>query len=145
VHLPAQVEQTLDLLRHPLTKVAVKVTTDFAEDLPYVYGDEDQIRQVLLNLVLNAVEAMPNGGHIVITGEVEGTTVILKLINDGPPIPDDALDHIFEPFFTTKPGGAGLGLFISHHIIQQHGGTLRVENISEPPSVAFEITLPTSR
>ena len=142
VDLVAQIERTLDLLRHPLVKATVQVITDFAEDLPHVRGDEDQIRQVLLNLALNAIEAMPNGGIINITAHTEARNVVLRIINDGPPIPKAALDHIFEPFFTTKPSGAGLGLFISHHIMQQHGGTLKAENITDTQTVAFIVTLP---
>ena len=142
VNLATQMEQTLDLLRRPLTQAAVQITTDFAGDLPRVRGNEDQLRQVLLNLTLNAIEALPNGGAITITGQVENTSVVLKLINDGPPIPKHALEHIFEPFFTTKPGNTGLGLFISHHIIQQHDGTLSAENIPDTHKVVFTVTLP---
>ncbi len=142
VDMSALIRQTLDLLRQPLNKAAVKVVSKLPPDLPPVLGDRDQIRQVLLNLVLNAIEAMPNGGSLKIEAHIESSKLSLDLTNDGPCIPSEYIEHIFEPFFTTKPTGVGLGLFISHHIIQQHGGTLRAENVPEGQGVTFTVTLP---
>jgi PAS domain S-box-containing protein len=142
VSIPRQIQQTLNLLHHPLQKAAVAVEENVPDDLPPVLGDADQIRQVLLNLVINAIEAMPHGGHLRILADTAREELTLKLINDGPPIPDDHIEHVFEPFFTTKPEGVGLGLFISHHIIQQHGGTLNADNLHQDAGVQFTITLP---
>ncbi len=136
------IRQTMDLLRHPLQKAAVQVTMDVPQSLPPFLGDPDQIRQVTLNLALNAVEAMANGGQLTIAAFVENNSVVANFINDGPYIPGDNIERIFEPFFTTKPGGAGLGLFISHHIIQQHGGALSVVNLEEVQGVVFSVSLP---
>ncbi|MBN2004355.1 MAG: PAS domain S-box protein [Anaerolineae bacterium] len=136
------IRQTMELLRHPLQKAAVQVVLDVPQSLPPFLGDPDQVRQVTLNLALNAVEAMPNGGTLSIAAFVENNSVVANFANDGPFIPSDNIDRIFEPFFTTKPGGAGLGLFISHHIIQQHGGSLSVMNLEEMQGVVFSVMLP---
>ena len=135
-------EQALALLSRPLEKASIRVESDFPNDLPAVIGIADQIAQVLVNLVLNAIDVMPEGGTLKAIGRVEGYSLALSLINNGPAIPAGNLEHIFDPFFTTKVEGTGLGLFICHNIVQEHGGTLAVENLSEG-GVAFKITLPT--
>ena len=134
-------EQALALLSRPLEKASIRVESDFPNDLPAVFGIADQIAQVLVNLVLNAIDVMPEGGTLKAIGRVEGYSLALSLINNGPAIPAGNLEHIFDPFFTTKMEGTGLGLFICHNIIQEHGGTLAVENLNEG-GVAFKITLP---
>jgi len=139
---------TLSLLDEPLRKAVIYVTTDFPPDLPLLFGSPQQIGQVLLNLVINAVEAMPQGGVLHITASTEPAfeagkeTLSLTLSNNGPPIPPENIERIFDPLFTTKPGGTGLGLFVAHNIIQQHGGALRVENLEGGQGVAFTLTLP---
>ena len=118
---------------------------DLPDDLPPVYGSADQIIQLLLNIGLNSIECMPNGGQLQIGGAVEGQNLVLTITNDGPAIPAEHLPRLFEPFFTTKPYGTGLGLFICHSIVQQHGGMLDVSNLSEEQGVRFTITLPIER
>lgn len=135
-------QRALALVSSPLQQARVQVTTDLPTDLPPVLVVPDQIAQVLLNLMINAIEAMPDGGHAHIVARVEGDIMVLTLTNDGPPIPAEHMAHIFEPFFTTKPDGTGLGLFISHNIIEQHGGTIGVENLRDDQGVTFTITLP---
>jgi PAS domain S-box-containing protein len=143
------VEDTLRLLDEPLQKAVINVITDFPRDLPLVFGSQHQIGQVLLNLVINAVEAMSKGGVLRITASLEEPAfeadkemLSLTLSNDGPPIPPEHIEKIFDPLFTTKPGGTGLGLFVAHNIIQQHGGVLRVENLEGGQGVGFTFTLP---
>jgi two-component system NtrC family sensor kinase len=144
------VQQALDLLRKPLQTASVQVTTDFAPDLPSVLAAPDQMIQVLLNLLINMIEAMPNGGLIELVARIEPShwresgqeMLVLTLANDGPPIPPEHLGHVFDPFFTTKPGGSGLGLFITHNIVQQHGGTLTVKNLEDDWGVVFTLSLP---
>lgn len=142
VSIPAIWQQTMVLLNQPLEKAAIQVSTDFPGDLPQVLGVADQLAQVLLNLVLNAVDVMPKGGSLHVRAAPQEDTLVLTLTNYGPPIPEEQIEHIFEPFFTTKPDGFGLGLFISHDIIQQHSGTLSVENLESGGGVSFTITLP---
>jgi PAS domain S-box-containing protein len=142
------VQDTLKLLDEPMRKAAVHVTTDFPPDLPPLFGSPQQIGQVLLNLLINAVEAMPPGGLLHITASTEPSfgagkeMLSLTLSNNGPPIPPENIDKIFDPLFTTKSRGTGLGLFVAHNIIQQHGGALRAENLEGGQGVAFTLTLP---
>ncbi|MFP4394668.1 MAG: PAS domain S-box protein [Anaerolineales bacterium] len=142
VKLPRRVRHILDLLRPSLQKNDITVQLDLPPDLPPVLGEAEQIEQVLLNLILNAIEAMRNGGVLGIDAQIKPNTVELNFSNDGPPILEKRLPHIFEPFFTTKPDGIGLGLFISHHIIGQHNGALRAENLPDEQGVVFTIELP---
>ena len=95
--------------------------------------------------MINSAEAMPDGGHIHIAAQIDRTDenmVQIRLINDGPPIPPDDIERIFDPFFTTKPDGTGLGLFIRYGIIEQHNGTIRVENCKDDQGVVFTLALP---
>jgi PAS domain S-box-containing protein len=139
--LPQVWNQVLTLLSGPLKKAEIPVTADFPSNLPLAVGIADQIGQVILNLVLNAVEVIPRGGSLEGVARVEGNNLVLKVINDGPPIPSEHLDKIFDPFFSTKPEGTGLGLFICHSIVEEHGGSLTVENL-EGGGVAFKMTMP---
>ncbi len=111
-----------------------------------VHGNADQIRQVLLNLVVNAMDAMPNGGTLLIATadrQCEGSPCLELLVRDsGVGIPPDLIAQIFDPFFTTKLSGTGLGLAISHSIIEAHGGQIHVE--SAPNQTTFTIYLPTA-
>jgi PAS domain S-box-containing protein len=134
----------------PLQHARIQVTNDIPVNLPPVLVIPDQIVQVLLNLIINAIEAIPDTGHVHVTAYIDQDRedkdmVVLTLTNDGPPIPPEQIEHIFDPFFTTKPGGTGLGLFTSHNIIEQHGGMISVENLSDDQGVVFGIALPIAR
>lgn len=144
VPVPQLVQRALALVGGRLHQAHVQVTTDLPADGLMIFAAADQIVQVLLNLILNAIEAMPNGGHLHITSRADGDMVALTLTNDGPAIPPEHLEHLFEPFFTTKPGGTGLGLSLSHSVVEQHGGTIRVNNLEGGRGVAFTITLPSA-
>lgn len=125
-----------------LKRVAARLT--FADDLPELYLDRHQLLQVLMNLVINARDAMPEGGTIIITaapGEKE--SVVISVKDSGEGIPPENIDKIFEPFFTTKePGrGTGLGLAISARLVESFGGKINVE--SQPGSgTTFTLKLP---
>lgn len=131
----------LELMKRPLEVAAITVVNEVPDDLPPISGISDQVSQVLVNLLLNAIESMPEGGVIKGTAQVEAAQLAFTMINSGPSIPVEYLDHIFDPFFTTKTEGSGLGLFICHNIIREHGGTIDVANLSEG-GVAFTIRLP---
>lgn len=137
-------QRTLVLVDKSLKNVGVKVVSTVPEDLPLIRVVPDQVVEVLLNLSINAIEAMPLGGQLSITAEADDNWVKLSVINDGDLIPPEHLESIFEPFFTTKPGGTGLGLSISHNIIQDMGGALTAENLHGPDQVKFTIKLPVS-
>lgn len=138
------VQRTLVLIGKSLKSVGVDVNSNVPADLPLIRVVPDQIVEVLLNLSINAIEAMPLGGQLSITADVDAGWVKLAVINNGDLIPNEHLESIFEPFFTTKPGGTGLGLPISHQIIQDMGGSLVAENLHEPDRVRFTISLPAS-
>ncbi|RKH46857.1 sensor histidine kinase [Corallococcus sicarius] len=91
-----------------------------------VRGDEERLRQVLLNLALNALQATPPGGRVRFSASLQGDEVALCVDDSGPGIPADVHARLFEPFFTTKASGSGLGLSIVHAIVTQHGGTVAV-------------------
>lgn len=136
--------KTQDLLGRQLQAATVEVTADLPDDLPFVIGSSEQLAQVLINLALNAIESMPNGGEIRIAGKASDDRLILTFSNNGPPIPPNHLPRLFEPFYSTKPAGSGLGLFVSHAIIQQHGADLSVANLPDDQGVCFTMALPLS-
>jgi anti-sigma regulatory factor (Ser/Thr protein kinase) len=123
----------------------VLVRAELAEDLPQLWGREGAIRGVLMNLCMNAVQAMANGGQLTVrTLRLGEDRVLLEIEDDGPGIAPDHLNRIWDPFFTTKPvgQGTGLGLSITQRIVSSHGGRIRVT--SEPGNGArFTVTLPT--
>ena len=141
----AIVERALAVVRHQLELQQVQLETNLAPGLPDLYCDASQIEQVLVALVMNAVEAMPEGGRLRLTAsQPDPDHLDLAVSNDGPPIPPDILPHIFEPFFTTKTqsSGAGLGLAVAYGIVRRHGGEILVETGAE---TTFRIRLPLTR
>jgi PAS domain S-box-containing protein len=138
------------LVTKRLRENSVRIEKELAPDLPPIRASADQLKQVLLNLFLNATEAMPKGGRLIVTTVVGGgeldahsTDVVRIDVRDtGTGISEEAVARIFEPFFSTKmEKGTGLGLWVSHGIVQAHGGTLKVR--SRPAQgTTFTITLP---
>jgi PAS domain S-box-containing protein len=136
------VQQALALLEGSLQRANIETITHFPDDLSPVVVVPDQIVQALLNLMINAIEAMPEGGRVHIAARQDAESAVLTLTNDGPPIPSEHLAYVFDPFFTTKSGDTGLGLYISQNIIEDHGGTIGVENLQKDQGVVFTVTLP---
>lgn len=130
--LPRVIEGAIGLMDSQLKKKKIDVVLDLQSSLPQAVFDAHQIQQVLVNLLLNSMEAMPNGGIISITGRYEGRAakhaaqIVLRISDKGSGIPRDHLSRIFNPFFTTKPEGTGLGLSIVHKIMEQHGASVDV-------------------
>jgi len=119
----------------------VKVSEDYG-DVPLTTGDVDQLKQVFLNIITNAVHAMPNGGSLTIKTSMQNEYILLRITDTGHGIPEDVRKRIFEPFFSTKKDkGTGLGLSISYRIIQDHGGRIDVES-EEGKGTTFLIRLP---
>ena len=125
----------------------IVIERDWGEGLPRVMGIASHLKQVFQNLTLNAIEAMPQGGRLVVrTRAVDerfggaSQAVSVEFIDDGPGIPASEILTIFEPFYTTKSQGTGLGLPISYSIVEQHGGTLSVR--SDQQRTTFRVTLP---
>jgi signal transduction histidine kinase len=113
-------------------------------DVSTVMGDADQLRQVFMNLLLNAFDAVPENGRVRLFTETQPSSVLVHVDDDGPGVPDDQRDRIFEPFFTTKSKGSGLGLPITHAIVSQHGGALTV-GTSAWGGARFTVGLPRAR
>ncbi len=124
------VRRTIQLLDGQKAFQRIVISEHLQEDLPPVNADVNRLQQVLLNLSLNACEAMQDGGTLTISTLVEDRNVMVKVADTGCGIKAEDLDHIFEPFFSTKPvgKGTGLGLSVSYGIVQRHGGTLEVES-----------------
>jgi two-component system sporulation sensor kinase A len=95
-------------------------------ELPAVKGDENQLKQVLINLLKNAFDAMNSGGNIMVDAQAENDTVIITIADQGPGIPADLISKVTKPFFTTKEKGTGLGLVITEKIIRQHNGNITI-------------------
>jgi signal transduction histidine kinase len=123
----------------------VEKQLNIATDLPYVFVDPKQMQQVFLNLILNAFQAMPEGGILTIVTEnasIEGNCIVrITIADNGEGIPEQVLGKLFTPFFTTKAQGTGLGLAICHKIVTQHSGTLTVTS-DIGYGTRFMITLP---
>jgi PAS domain S-box-containing protein len=132
------------LLRNELTRNGVSLRTELASDLPRVPGDPVQLQQVLINLIMNAIEAMSSptkGGRKILIRSAKNRDGVLVQIQDaGPGIEPGLANRIFEPFFTTKAMGIGMGLSISHSIIESHGGRLGI--VPGSAGALFEFTLP---
>jgi two-component system, NtrC family, sensor kinase len=139
------IRQTLMLLGKREAFQNIVIVDDLADGLPPVDGDKNQLQQVFVNLSLNACEAMPSGGTLLVSTSCQDGSVVVKVTDTGCGIKRAHLDQVFEPFFTTKPvgKGTGLGLSVSYGIVQQHGGSLEVQS-EEGKGTTFTITLPIS-
>jgi signal transduction histidine kinase/ligand-binding sensor domain-containing protein len=141
-----KIRAVLVLTHTEAVKNGVRVTTELAPNLPPVEGDRVQIQQVLLNLIMNAIEAMSSveGGRRELliqshTGEAGG--VVVEVRDAGPGLPPDGLDVLFDAFYTTKPTGLGMGLSISRSIVEAHGGKL-MAGANEPRGAIFRFSVP---
>ncbi len=140
------VDMALDLLGQRLDSYGVEVRLGRQSWLPEIYADPDQLKEVLVNLLVNSCEAMGYGGLIVIheeevEDELLDRKVVIRVSDNGPGIPESIRDKLFEPFFTTKEEGTGLGLTISARIIEEHGGKLELSS-REGDGAILTITLP---
>ena len=145
-------ETTLDFLSHQIENKGVKVAVDISANVPAVAGDGDQLQQVFLNLILNAIQAMPDGGTLRLSGSVKAISkeglqdsekeyVVVSVEDTGIGMEREVLQNIFNPFFTTKVTGTGLGLMVSHGIVQDHEGWVEVESEVGKGST-FKVYLP---
>lgn len=141
VDLRELINYVINLMAKQLEKQKVRVRMDIPEKLPNVKAVGGQVQQVLINLILNSFDAMPDGGELFITARIVKDGVEILLEDSGPGIPADHQSHIFEPFFSTKDGGTGLGLTVSYNIITAHGGTLELAS-HNGPGACFRVYLP---
>ena len=140
------VEDTVKLVdrQSRFRDIALELAVD--ESLPRVRGDHERLRQLLLNLLFNAADAMSGGGKIEVTATGANGSVQLVVSDDGPGINGEILDQVFDPFMTTKPAGqgTGLGLAVCHTIVDRLGGSIRAENRAGG-GASFEVSLPAAR
>lgn len=130
VDLNAALSETVSLLEFEAGRRGAHIATDLALDLPTVRGDEARLRQVMLNLLLNALEAITTEGTVTVQTRAEEGGVRIVILDDGCGIPSGDLERIFEPFYSARPGrrGTGLGLFVSSQIVRHHGGTIEIRS-----------------
>jgi signal transduction histidine kinase len=143
--LNAAISEVIALARSVTTGKTVSVQTRFANGLRLVEGDRVQLQQVILNLILNAVEAIEavemGQRELLISTQQDGTEIVVAVRDTGPGIDPKQLERVFEAFYTTKPSGTGMGLSICRSIIDAHGGRLWAEP-NEPRGAVFQFTLP---
>jgi len=137
--------EVIALTRGETVKNSVSVETHLAEHLPLIQGDRTQLQQVILNLIINAVEAMTGVSEgarelLITTGKTE-SGVLVAMRDSGPPLAPESLDRLFEAFYTTKPGGLGMGLPICRSIIEAHDGRLWA-SANVPCGAIFQFTVP---
>jgi Amt family ammonium transporter len=143
------IAETLDLAGYEIESQGVELEREDENDLPPVAMDREQMKQVLLNLILNALQAMPRGGKLTIQTALRdfaregaaGRAVEIRVKDTGGGIPAEIQNRIFEPFFSTKEEGIGLGLSVAQRIVEEHGGRIRVESL-EGQGTAFSVLLP---
>ncbi|MDT8366921.1 MAG: ATP-binding protein [bacterium] len=135
------VRSVLDLVGREAANQGVTVVKELEDAGAAAMGDLDGLKQLLLNLFLNALQAMPDGGVLTIRTKRVGGRTILSLSDTGPGIPEEDQERIFEPFFTTRDTGTGLGLSIAHRIVLDHGADIRVESKAES-GTSFVIRFP---
>jgi two-component system sensor histidine kinase HydH len=126
IDLAERVPEVVRLARSAVANARIEVHTAVAERLPTVECDEEQIKQIILNLVMNAIQAMPEGGLVTVAARQEGSQVALSVSDEGEGVPNELTRQIFDPFFTTRETGTGLGLAVVHQIVMQHGGRIEV-------------------
>lgn len=148
VQVNAIIRDVCELFAAQARQQAVEVRTELDSTLPQVPGSEGTLRQVIVNLMTNALTAMPAGGTLTWTTShsERNHSVTITITDTGPGIPADVRQHLFEPFFTTRAEGTGLGLSLCREIVEQHGGEILLTSPVDLPGTTFRIDLPlTSR
>ncbi|OGU35247.1 MAG: hypothetical protein A2068_12790 [Ignavibacteria bacterium GWB2_35_6b] len=137
------IEKSATMINHHLELHKIKLIKDFEKDYLPIKCSSQKIQQALMSLLINSVEAMNDGGKILIKVSVEKYSAVIRIIDEGCGISEKALSNIFEPFFTTKneKSGTGLGLSVAYGIVQAHKGKIEVEETS-PGGTTFKVSLP---
>ncbi|MGV8057466.1 MAG: ATP-binding protein [Smithellaceae bacterium] len=128
-YLPDLIQHTLSLIAAEAKKNNIVIINDIAFDLPFTEVDSDKVKQVLLNIFLNSLAAMKNGGNLAIKIVPENENIIVNISDTGTGIEKMDLPRIYDPYFTSKPAGTGLGLAVVQKIMEAHGGTINVESV----------------
>lgn len=138
--LDAAVQDMLFWVRKPAKAAGVEVMTEIPQDFPPLSADPAQLREVLLNLFVNALQAMPEGGRLTVQAALFSREAVIEVRDTGRGIPQELRSRIFERFFTTRPGGSGLGLAVCAKVVEDHGG--RIEVRSQPGDTRFVLHWP---
>ncbi len=142
---PADLNDVVDVLRDFHEGLAaeknVVIRASFDDDLPQVQLEVDLFKQALYNLFRNAIDAMPDGGELLLTTRRDGDFAVLEVTDTGKGMPPDVQARVFEPFYSTKPGGSGLGLPTVRRIVEAHGGSIALET-DEGKGTKFTVRLP---
>jgi signal transduction histidine kinase len=146
LEINAAIREVIELTHSEAVKNAISLRTELSDGLPVVQGDRVQLQQVILNLIINAIQAMSGVGEgprelLIGSGKDEASSVLVSIGDSGPGLAAANLERIFEPFYTTKPNGLGLGLSICRSIVETHGGRLWVTT-NVPRGTLFQFTLP---
>lgn len=132
-----------ELLSPEAAKRDIEIVTSVTDDVSELRADADQLMQALINLVINALQAIERGGRVDVSASraLDSQSLLVEVRDTGPGLPPDRLGSIFDPYFTTKPEGTGIGLWITHQIVAAHGGTVRAANL-KPRGAIFALRFP---
>jgi signal transduction histidine kinase len=144
VHIGSLVGDVLDLERASAEARGVSVVREITADGCVAIGDREKLKQVVINIVVNALEAMKSGGTLTARVRAAGDRVIVTIADTGPGIDPDVIDSVFDPFFTTKEAGTGLGLSIVRKIVDQHAGEITIES-DRGRGTRVRVAVPTGR
>jgi signal transduction histidine kinase len=133
-------DKVTELMGHSAGK-GIRFQNQVQDGLAPLVCDEEQLAQVILNLAINATQAMPDGGLVTLAAHARDGGIVLQVEDEGVGAPDEQLERIFDPFYTTKDTGTGLGLSVVHQIVTQHGGTVTVER-NEAKGLTFTLFFP---
>lgn len=138
-------QDTIDLISAQAMMHNVQIVADFALHIPFIYCEPNQLKQVFINILKNAIEVMPKGGEVTVRiGQLDDSHIRISITDQGCGIPQDKIKKLGEPFYTTKERGTGLGLMVSYKIIEEHQGKINVES-EVGVGTTFHITLPIER
>lgn len=143
VNINNLINRLLVLINYPISKKNINITNHLADDIPEISIDENKMSQVFMNIIINALQSMDEGGTLTISTSAENGFCVVSLEDTGAGIPPEIIPNIFEPFFTTKAvgEGTGLGLSVSKGIVEQHGGIIEVES-EAGKGTTFRVKLP---
>jgi len=144
VHVAQLVDDVLDLERESAAARRIKIERVIPADGCVAIGDREKLKQVIINLVVNSIEAMKEGGVLTARVELAGEQVTIAIEDTGVGIPADAMASVFDPFFTTKEAGTGLGLSIVRKIVDAHGGEVHIDS-ARGVGTRVTVSIPTGR
>jgi two-component system, NtrC family, sensor histidine kinase HydH len=141
IDMPSVLDSVIGLVSHSLGSKSIVLRKETALQLPSLECDPEQLKQVLVNLLINAIQASSYGGEILLQARIRGSDLLIQVKDQGSGVSADDLDKIFDPFFTTKENGTGLGLSVAYQIIEQFGGTLTAGRNADR-GMTFSVLLP---